>query len=278
MIIARAPNHLGDGVMALPALRALAALGSLRIHAPVALHPLFRAIAPVESPKSASAAQAVLFPPSLSSAWKLRRSDRRIGVPTDARRWLLTDPIRPRTHRARTYAALARAAGGEVSGAPLYEERGRPVEVPTDHIGLNPFSRGGAGRNWWGFRELARRLERPVVVYVGPDEARAARVFADVAQVVVGLDLPDFAATLQRCALFVTNDTGPAHFARAVGVETLVVHLSTAPERTGAAGAHSIRGPRPPCAPCYRNRCRHDLACTGLPVGSVLDAVRAFDG
>src|SRR5690606_38407840 len=33
-IAARAPNHLGDGVMALPALEALARLGDLTIHAP----------------------------------------------------------------------------------------------------------------------------------------------------------------------------------------------------------------------------------------------------
>ncbi|MEQ1508193.1 MAG: hypothetical protein ABMB14_38540 [Myxococcota bacterium] len=33
-IAARAPNHLGDGVLALPAIAALARLGSVEVYAP----------------------------------------------------------------------------------------------------------------------------------------------------------------------------------------------------------------------------------------------------
>lgn len=274
MNVARAPNHLGDGVMALPALAALARQGALRIQAPQALAPLYRHLALVEPPSRTEVDTAVLFTPSLSSAWLVRRCGRRIGTATDARGWLLTDRIPEGTHRRDTYADLARAAGAIPEGAPSYPERGVAAPVPLDHVGLNPLTKGGPTRTWTGFAALAARLGRPVVFYGGPGEERALRPYAHLGQVVAGLSLPDFAATLQHCSTFVSNDTGPAHFARAVGVRTVVLHLSTDAAHTGAAGAVALHGPRVPCAPCYNDRCTHGLECTQLTVDAVLATLR----
>lgn len=277
-IAARAPNHLGDGVMALPALRALARLGELTIHAPPWGEALFRDVPARIAPRGPMRADAAaLFAPSLRAALEARRCRRRVGLATDHRRWLLTQVVEPATHRADTYARIAAALGAEVEGEPRFAARPDDPhpDVPDGHVGLNPVSVSGAVREWRGWLALADRLDRPVVFYGGPgEEARVAAV-AGPHRRVVGLPLPAFARALERCAVFVSNDSGPAHFARACGAPTVVVHGSTTASRTGPVGAVPVEGPDLDCRPCYRQRCRRALECFDIPVERVLAAVRS---
>ena len=281
--VIRAPNHLGDAVMALPAIEALARRGPVSVQGPAFLADLIAdpaiRIAPV-STMDRRVQQAILLAPSLGAALAARRAQRRIGTPTDGRRWLLTDPIAARIHRSDTYAAIARAAGGQVRGRPRVRPRPGPCpDVPEGHIGLNPVV-GGTSRSWAGFSTLAARLGRPVVFYGGPGEAdRVARVAGDHRSR-VGLGLPDFARALSRCAVFVSNDSGAAHFAAAVGTPVVVVHGSTTPAATGPAGSVAIRGRPAPCAPCYRADCFWPGAppCLDIAVDEVLDAIAGVVG
>jgi len=218
---------------------------------------------------------AVLFAPSLRAAWEAWRVRRRVGVAADARAWLLTDVVAPGRHRRDTYAALAAAVGATADGAPRWTGRStdRAPDVPLGHVALVPVSPSGAPVAWGGYAALAARLPRPVVWYAGPGEgAQLARVAGSGAQQ-VGLPLPAFAAALARASVVVANDSGAAHFARAVGVPTVVVHGSTSPARTGAAGAIAVEGPDLPCRPCYRKTCRFGLECLDVPVERVLDAL-----
>ena len=48
--------------------------------------------------------------------------------------------------------------------------------------------------------------------------------------------LPQLCALLARCALYVGNDSGPAHLAAALGVPTVTVFGPSAPHRTGPRG------------------------------------------
>jgi ADP-heptose:LPS heptosyltransferase len=75
--------------------------------------------------------------------------------------------------------------------------------------------------------------------------------------------------------LFVTNDSGPAHFARAVGRPTVVVHTSTAAARTGAAGSIAIEPVGLACHPCERPTCAIGYLCHDTPVRRVADVVLA---
>jgi ADP-heptose:LPS heptosyltransferase len=279
-VVARAPNHLGDGVMALPAMHALAGVGELTIHAPGWGPSLYRDVAcrVVARDCRPEGDVAVLFPPSFRVAWEARHLKRRVGVASDWRRWLLTDVVPEGTHQADTYAALAERVGsGLVEGPPRWTGGVvSPQDLPEGHIGLNPVSVSGAVRQWRGYAELADRLSRPVVFYGGPgEEAEVGAVAGDRLQC-VGLPLPEFAGALGRCAVFVSNDSGAAHFARACEIPTVVVYGSTTASRTGPAGSVGVEGPDLPCRPCYRGRCRYELGCLDISVSSVLEHVQGL--
>ena len=301
MILARAPAHLGDAIQALPALTALAALGPLEVQAGRWGPALFRDLAARVLPFSPAPAGryqvAVVFSPSVGAAWAVRRVPERIGVgraagvpgvPTADLRWrrgLLTRTVDEAMHQAETYDRLARAAGAHPQGPPVWRVRAAdPVPaVPAGHVGLNPVARGGDTRQWRGFALLAARLQAagtPVVWYGGPGEAAAVATAAAAAGGAlqrVGLPLPDFGAALARCAAFVSVDTGAAHFARAVGTPTVVVHTSTSAARTGPAGAFPVEPGGLRCWPCYRPRCAIGTPCATVPlsrVWAVLDPIR----
>jgi heptosyltransferase-2 len=276
-VVARAPNHLGDGVMALPAMHALAKVGRLVIAAPRWGPDLYRDVpARIVGVGRVEGDAAVLFPPSFRAAWEARGVSRRIGVASDHRRWLLTDVVEPGPHRRDTYAALAAVLGARADGSPTFSMRADDpdVDVPEGHVALVPVSPSGATVMWRGYADLAARLDRPVVFYGGPGEEAEVAEIAGAHPRRVGLSLPALARALSRCAVLVGNDSGSAHFARACGVPTVVVYGSTAPERTGPAGAEAVEGSAP-CRPCYRKACPYDLECLDIPVERVLRALAA---
>lgn len=263
----RAPDHLGDAVMALPAVEALAALGPARVYTRGRWAPELYAgleLRPGDEPPEGDVG--VLLKPSTAAALRWWRLPRRIGV---GRRWLLTDPVPGGGHRREEYARVAAVLGVGPLGMPVYRPRGRATPLPAK-IGLNPWSPTATVR-WPFFRELADRLGE-VVFFAGPGEG-AVRELAGPHPVVEGLSLPDLAATLQQLDLFVSNDSGAAHFAAACGLPVLVLHGSTDPALTGVG--RPLLGPPVACGPCYRKRCPHQLEClTEISVEAVLRAIR----
>lgn len=263
----RAPDHLGDGVMALPAITAIAAAYPTVVHAPrwgAELYAGLRVV-PAEAPPDAEVG--VLFKPSVGAAWRWRHLRERVGV---GRIGLLTTSVSGLGHRAEGYARVAAALGVDVRGTPVFSPRGVAPPLPDRFVGLNPWSPSPTVR-WPHFRALADALAEPVVFFAGPGEGDAVRAIAGPHPVVEGLTLPDFAAALDRCRVFVSGDSGAAHFAAACGARVVVVYGSTDPALTGPAGATPVLGPRPWCAPCYRKACPFHLRCLA-PLA--IDAVR----
>lgn len=280
-VYVRAPNHLGDGVMAMPAIAALTEVfDEVVVAAPRWGPELYRELGVEVTPRGEvprRADAAALLAPSFRAAWEARALPRRVGVSWDMRRPLLTTVVeRPEGHRALEYAAVVAALGARATGEPRFTPRPEEREAadePWGHAALAPVSPSGEAVTWPGFAALAARLEGPVRAYVGPGEA-----WQGPAPTRVGQPLGQLAACLERARVLVVNDSGLSHFGRAVGVPTVVVHGSTTPGRTGAAGSVPVLGPPLSCQPCYKKRCAVGGApCLDIPVEVVLSAVAAAE-
>jgi len=163
------------------------------------------------------------------------------------------------------------------------------------HPGAGAYSRA---RIWpvEGFGDVAislvRRYNCRIVIVGGPDEVEAAVRL----ETIIGYDttlnlagrtgIHETAAVLERCDLFVGNDSGPMHIAAAMGVPVVAVF---GPSNSRAWGPytppmeesrHRIVGRDLPCMPCFYRRhslglregCGPRPCLTGLPASSVLDA------
>lgn len=92
------------------------------------------------------------------------------------------------------------------------------------------------------------------------------------------LTLPSMVAWLRRCALLITNDTGPMHAAAALGTPLVAIFGPTDPAHTGPYGqSESVLRLELPCSPCQTPTChfQEPMACLRrLSVAQVLAAAQ----
>ena len=300
-VVIRAPNHLGDVVMALGAIRdrggdvvVVSSLVPLLAMAgiPGRIIPFRRGAGGwfevMDELRRGRYRRGILLSGSFSAALLFRAGGVRElrGMSGDGRDFLLSDPV-PRTaivgnHRVDNLRLLAGLP-------PLDRLRPHPLTPPEDAVvewrrrlapegaplvGLFPGSNAPARR--WDvsrFDALARALvERGarVVVLGAPGERHLTEAAAGATSGVTDLggqtDLSGLAAVLSLCTLFVTNDTGPMHLAAAVGTPTLTLWGSSDPGEVHPLGSRDeqVRGERLPCAPCKKNVCPRSGAGTLL--------------
>lgn len=301
-LVIRAPNHLGDVVMALGALRdsgadvvVVSSLAPLLEMAriPGRILPFRRDAGgwfeTMEVLRRGSYRRGVLLSGSFSAAFLFRLAGipRLRGLAADGRSWMLSDPV-PVTrfsgnHRVNNFRLLADlplldpVRPHPLTPPPAVVEEWRKRLSPGGDtlVGLFPGSNAPARR--WDperFAELARVLvgrgSRVVVLGSGAERPLTAAVAGDTPGVLdLGgrTDLVGLAAVLSLCGLFITNDTGPMHLAAAVGTRTLTLWGSSDPSEVHPLGAHDrrIQGPSIPCAPCKKNHCPRSGAGTLLP-------------
>jgi heptosyltransferase-2 len=244
---------------------------------------------------------AVLFPnafaPALVAA--LARVPARVGYATEGRGLLLTHALpvpewRGQRHEVFYYlnvvAKLKRLLAGSSSvevGEPrvslevserrrelargLLREHGADFERPL--VALCPGSTNSRAKRWPAerFAVLADLLaERACadILLVGASaelevSEEVARLMRSRPFVLTGkTELAQTAALLAVADLLVTNDTGPAHVAAAVGTPVVVIFGPTNPVTTRPFSAHAVVVRRPPdCAPCMLRDCPIDHRC-----------------
>jgi heptosyltransferase-2 len=194
-VVIRAPNWLGDAVMALPAMAAVRRTfprSTLAVAAPAGLAPMFEEptsvgqdeLLTVERRSEMSAMRtsrfdlAILLPNSFRSAWVVRRAGipHRWGLAANARGWLLTRSVRPPErplHQSARYLALMNAldiSGSDehprVSVTPASARRASDLlaksglDPATTIVGMAPGAAYGHAKRWPPSRmaEVARRL------------------------------------------------------------------------------------------------------------------------
>ncbi len=224
--------------------------------------------------------RAVILAPSFEAAltaW-LAGIPVRVGHDTDHRRALLTNPVAVRDeHRVDDFLDVV----GELGATPvtsdgdelvltaadrayadrLFEGAGLDSDADTRPVFINPAA-AKAPRAWASdrFRGLAGGLvERhpgvsvlvhdhpPFEVPEGWPERRSVRL-------VRGASLTELAAVIERCAVYVGNDSGPMHIAAALGLPTVGIYGSSSPARTSPrspnGAPHTAVSAHFECSPC----------------------------
>jgi heptosyltransferase II len=178
-------------------------------------------------------------------------------------------------------SAAQSAAAARLLGKYKVERDSRPL------VALNAGATNSRAKRWPEdrFAALADRMVEALgarIVLVGAPSERenAARVIAQMRgggqaiNLAGETDITELIGLLARCDLLVTNDTGPAHVAAALGTPTLTVFGPTNEFETAPLGARSeiIRAEGVECARCMHRDCPVDHRCmTRVSVGEVAE-------
>ena len=200
----------------------------------------------------------------------------RIGHATDRRSFLLTRsiPAKRSQHRVDGLLDLVAAIGaapfsGDVPltfrraereyADQLFEQAG--IDAGTRPVLVNPAA-AKPPRAWSSerFQQLAdllaeRHAGLPVLVHNHPPFEPAPGWPAHPAiRLVKGVSLVQLGAIVERCGLYVGNDSGPMHLAAALGVPTIGIYGPSSPDLTSPRGAvqapHLAVSAFFECSPC----------------------------
>jgi heptosyltransferase II len=254
---------------------------------------------------------AILFQNAFEAAFLtfLASVPRRYGYTTDGRSLLLSDPVAPpdpRTlvHQVHYYWDLLKPLG--LTGVPTAPEL---VVFPAEEqamagrfaqggltasdvvVGINPGSTYGAAKRWLPdrFAEVAERLCRTVresrdqqvsvVIFGAKGEERlgqeiAARLSSRSLVLSGSTTIRELMAAVKRCAMLLSNDTGPMHIAAAFQVPVVAIFGPTDWRTTSPfGGAHAVVRQPVDCAPCLLRECPIDHRCmTRVSVAQVYEA------
>ena len=153
-------------------------------------------------------------------------------------------------------------------------------------VGLFP----GAG---WKFREwmperfaaigdrLVAEFNANVLVFGGPKETALVQsvvnlMTAPAIPFAGNLQIRQFAACIEQCDLFLTNDTGPMHIAAAVGTPTVSLFGPGNHIRFQPLGAtHQTIRYDVPCSPCkqFTDKCKDNICMKGIAVDEVWQSI-----
>lgn len=234
---------------------------------------------------------------------RLAGARKRIGYDTQGRGALLTHALKPGAHQRNRHqthdyldlvaecerACFGRAVGGNVDNVPKLtasitqvasaEELLLAHGVERDSsplVVLNTGATNSCAKCWPTdrFAALADRLAeetgaRFALIGAGAERENAAQVIAQMhhSRRAVNLagetSIGELLGLLAKCDLLVTNDTGPAHVAAALGTPTLTVFGPTNEFETAPLGARAviIRAEGVECARCMHRNCPIDHRC-----------------
>jgi heptosyltransferase II len=307
-LLIRSTNWIGDAVMTTPAIRAI------RKNFPNARISLLSKswVAPVfeDSPhidqiisydfegewKTIRAARtlaksrfdaAVLLQNAFEAAWVayLAKIPIRIGYDTDARRMLLTHPVRRlskirKLHQTHYYNEILKGVGLTTDGTwlELYlssKDHDSALKIlkranicETDFIvGINPSATFGSAKQWFPERfarvsdRLNKKFRSKTIIFGGPgDRELGADIMKMMNASAVDLSgkttLKEAMAIIARCGMFITNDSGLMHIAAALNVPQVAVFGSTNFAATGpwSPRARIVRS-IVSCSPCLKQKC-----------------------
>lgn len=223
------------------------------------------------------------FEPALLAT--VARIPRRIGYATDGRKLLLTDVVfdtRPRhmVHEADRFAHIAEQAGfapprpndHRLDSSAFDGHTSEILPAGNEYVGIFAGSANDPAKRWpvAAFAHLIDLLHQkwgvhPILFGNITDSSvnNDINTMCNIETInFSGVSLTDLAATLMRCRMVVSNDTGGAHLAAALGCPTVVFFGPTDPARSCPRGNHVLGlSAQRFCQPCGYGECPLDHAC-----------------
>ena len=103
---------------------------------------------------------------------------------------------------------------------------------------------------------IAQKYGAKILVFTGPDEVELQDKMSQIMKIkpifIKDIGLRQLAAIIQRCQLYIGNDTGPMHIAAAVGTRVISIFGSTDAKRSGPYGnGHIVISKKIDCSPCH---------------------------
>lgn len=152
----------------------------------------------------------------------------------------------------------------------ILEENG--WEKSKTLVGINPGAAYGSAKCWLPerFKALTKKiLENPHihVVYFGDKKGKPLvdEICKDISSRAINLaaqtSVSELAALIERCSLFLSNDSGPMHLASAIGTPLIALFGSTNEVKTGPCSQGIVIHKHVDCSPCYERVCPKDFRC-----------------
>lgn len=215
----------------------------------------------------------------------------RLGYNTDARSLLLTHCIRlkpalKRVHQINYYWGILEGASLKTDGRQLIlvvtdEERKHAEEILAKHgitgkdrlIGINPGAVFGSAKRWFPERYAALSVKlqeysgAKIAIFGGPGEKALGQYISELmvnrcVNFCGKTSLREAVALIERCQLFITNDSGLMHVAAALDTPQIAIFGSTDYVTTMPSSPKSqIIRASVPCSPCLKADCPIDHRC-----------------
>ncbi|MBI4618816.1 MAG: lipopolysaccharide heptosyltransferase II [Desulfobacterales bacterium] len=229
----------------------------------------------------------------------------RAGYNTDARGPLLTnkvilDKAVLKKHQSHYYLEMLKAVGMDiVDDHPAIEvsdeARKRATEILDSFniqesellIGINPGAYFGSAKRWLPERyallsDMINKDFGGKILLFGSGEEKAISEMilsiakSDVIDLVGKTSLLETMALIEKCSLFITNDSGLMHLAAALKIPLIAIFGSTDPVTTSPLGSSSVIVRKEvSCSPCLKKECPTDHQCMRLiEVGDVYQHVK----
>jgi lipopolysaccharide heptosyltransferase II len=129
-----------------------------------------------------------------------------------------------------------------------------------------------AGEHGWQICFTGDAQEEPLIETIRGEMNSASVSLAG------SLDLEQFAALIQATPLLITNNTGPAHIAAALGTPQVVLYALTNTQHMPWHAPARVLRHDVPCRNCYRSECPegHHDCLRQIPAEDVVQAARAM--
>ena len=133
-------------------------------------------------------------------------------------------------------------------------------------IGVNPGASYGSAKCWPAdrFREITLKLlENPQVMILYFGDLNGASLVKEICHEMPGrvmnlagkTTLRELMALIERCSIFLSNDSGPMHIASAFEIPLVALFGSTNSIKTGPYNGGKIISKKVECSPCYKRAC-----------------------